>query len=212
MDDGQTVSPKIRGNWKTRNHCLQVSSVGFLISPFCLGSGLWNSPTAPPINILIIPWLQFSDTVLFTKSGSHLQFQSSMQSCIQLCTGVKKILLPYQLTYPLFLFSLQPAYIIGYIGYYEVTILWIFVTQSILGFSKDAFVNLKIISVATVGDCGKTGRKNCAMECSYIGVSKGTYDAVKLEKGKNSRAARSYADITREDVQTPLGKNRLIIP
>ena len=66
--------------------------------------------------------------------------------------------------------------------------------------------------MTTVGDCGKTGRENGAMECSYIGVSKGTYDAVKLEKGKNSRAARSYADITREDVQTPLGKNRLIIP
>ena len=33
------------------------------------------------------------------------------------------------------------------------------------------------------GDCGKTGRGNCAMECSNIGAHKGTYDAVKLEKG-----------------------------
>ena len=33
-----------------------------------------------------------------------------------------------------------------------------------------------------VGDCGKTGRKNGAMECSNIGVSRGTYNAVKLEK------------------------------
>ena len=50
------------------------------------------------------------------------------------------------------------------------------------------------------------------MECSNIGVRRGTYDAVKLEKGEKSRAVRSYADVTREDVQTPLGKNRLIIP
>ena len=31
-----------------------------------------------------------------------------------------------------------------------------------------------------VGDCGKTGRKNGAMECPNIGVRRGTYDAVKL--------------------------------
>ena len=64
----------------------------------------------------------------------------------------------------------------------------------------------------TVGDCGKTGIKNGAMECSNIGARKGTHDAVKLEKGEKSRAVRSYADVTREDVQTLLGKNRLIIP
>ena len=63
-----------------------------------------------------------------------------------------------------------------------------------------------------VGDCGKTGRGNGAMECSNIGARKGMYDAVKLEKGEKSRAVRSYADVTREDVQTPLGQNRLIIP
>ena len=63
-----------------------------------------------------------------------------------------------------------------------------------------------------VGDCGKTGRKNGAMECSNIGARRGTYDTVKLEKGEKSRAVRSYADVTREDVQTPLGQNRLIIP
>ena len=50
------------------------------------------------------------------------------------------------------------------------------------------------------------------MECSNIGVRRGTYDDVKLEKGEKSRAVRSYYDVTKEDVQTPLGKNRLIIP
>ena len=49
------------------------------------------------------------------------------------------------------------------------------------------------------------------MECSNIGVCGGMHDAVKLEKGDKSRAVRSYADVTREDVQTPLGENRLII-
>ena len=49
------------------------------------------------------------------------------------------------------------------------------------------------------------------MGCSNIGVRRGTYDAVKLEKGEKSRAVRSYADITREDVQKPLGQKRLII-
>ena len=63
-----------------------------------------------------------------------------------------------------------------------------------------------------VGDCGKAGRENDAMECSNIGARKGTYDAVKLEKREKSRAVRSYADVTREDVQTTLGQNRLIIP
>ena len=63
-----------------------------------------------------------------------------------------------------------------------------------------------------VGDCGKIGRKNGAIKCSNIGARKGTDDAVKLEKEDNSRAVRSYYGITREDVQTPLGKNRLIIP
>ena len=63
-----------------------------------------------------------------------------------------------------------------------------------------------------VGDCGKTGSKNGATECSNIGVRRGTYDAVKLEKGEKSRAVRSYPDITGEDAQTPLGENRHIIP
>ena len=62
------------------------------------------------------------------------------------------------------------------------------------------------------GDCGNTKRKNGAMECPNIGVRRDTYDTVvKSEKGEKSRAVRSYADVTREDVQTPLGKNRLII-
>ena len=50
------------------------------------------------------------------------------------------------------------------------------------------------------------------MECSNIGARKGTYNADILEKGDRSRAVRSYADVTREDLQTPLGQNRLIIP
>ena len=50
------------------------------------------------------------------------------------------------------------------------------------------------------------------MECSNIGVRNGTYDFVKLEKGEKLWAVRSYADITREHVQKPLGQNILIIP
>ena len=49
------------------------------------------------------------------------------------------------------------------------------------------------------------------MECSNIGARKGTYDAVILDKGERSGAGRSYADVTSEYVQTPLGQNRLII-
>ena len=63
-----------------------------------------------------------------------------------------------------------------------------------------------------VGDCGKAGRENGAMECSDIGARKGMYNAVKLKKGEKSRGVSSHADINREDLQTPLGKNRLIIP
>ena len=50
------------------------------------------------------------------------------------------------------------------------------------------------------------------MDFPNFGVRRGAYDAVKLEKGEKSRAVRSYADVTREDLQTPLGKNRPIIP
>ena len=49
------------------------------------------------------------------------------------------------------------------------------------------------------------------MDCPNFGVRRGAYDAVKLEKGEKSRAVRSYADVTREDLQTPLWKNRPII-
>ena len=62
-----------------------------------------------------------------------------------------------------------------------------------------------------VGGCGKTGKENGAMECPNIRVHRGTYDTVKLEKGEMSRAVRSSADETKKDMQTPLGKNRLII-
>ena len=62
-----------------------------------------------------------------------------------------------------------------------------------------------------VRGCGKVGRKNCDMECPNGVKHNGTYDAVILDKGKRSQAVRSYADVTREDVKTPLGQNRLII-
>ena len=63
-----------------------------------------------------------------------------------------------------------------------------------------------------VGDCGKARRENSAMECPNIGARKDTYNSVKLEKVEKSREVSSYADVTREDVQTSLGQNRLIIP
>ena len=69
----------------------------------------------------------------------------------------------------------------------------------------------KILRTSSVGDCGKAGRKNGAMNCSNTGARKVTYDAIKLEKGYKSRTVRSYAHVTREDAQTPLGKNRLIM-
>ena len=49
------------------------------------------------------------------------------------------------------------------------------------------------------------------MECPDGGTYNGTYNAVIIEKGVRSRAVRSYADVTREYVKTPLGENRLII-
>ena len=49
-----------------------------------------------------------------------------------------------------------------------------------------------------VGCSGKAGRENGAMECSNIGSRKGTYDAVKLDKGEKSRDVRSYFDVTSE--------------
>ena len=49
------------------------------------------------------------------------------------------------------------------------------------------------------------------MECHNAGTHKSTYDAVILDKGERSRLVRSYDDVTREYVKTPLGQNRLII-
>ena len=60
--------------------------------------------------------------------------------------------------------------------------------------------------------CGKTGRENGDMDCPNIRVHRGKYDTIKLEKGEISRAVRSYAEVTREDVHTSLGKNRLVFP
>ena len=67
------------------------------------------------------------------------------------------------------------------------------------------------LNCVVVGDCGKVGRNNGAMECPYGGTHNGTYNAVILEKGERSQAVRSYAAVNREYAKTPLGKNRLII-
>ena len=65
--------------------------------------------------------------------------------------------------------------------------------------------------VESVRYCGKVGRENGAMECLYGVTHNCTYYAGILQKGERSRAVRSYADITREDVKMPLKKKRLII-
>ena len=49
------------------------------------------------------------------------------------------------------------------------------------------------------------------MEFPYGGTHNGTYDSVILEKVERSRLVRIYADVSREDVKTPLGQNRRII-
>ena len=58
------------------------------------------------------------------------------------------------------------------------------------------------------GDCGKVGRENGAIDCPDGGIHNCTYYTVILDKGDRSQAVRRYADITREDVKTPLGPNR----
>ena len=67
------------------------------------------------------------------------------------------------------------------------------------------------MSILTDGDCDKVDRGNVAKECPDVVTHNGTYDAVILDKGERSGAGRSYADVTSEYVQTPLGQNRLII-
>ena len=62
-----------------------------------------------------------------------------------------------------------------------------------------------------VGYGDKAERKNGAKECCDGGTHNGTYNAIILDKGERSQAVKSYADMTRGDVETPLGKNRLII-
>ena len=54
-------------------------------------------------------------------------------------------------------------------------------------------------------------RKNGDKECPDGGIHNVTYDAIILEKGERSWAVRIYTDVTRGDVKTPLGQNRLII-
>ena len=61
------------------------------------------------------------------------------------------------------------------------------------------------------GVSGKVGRENGARECPDGGTHNSTCYAFILEKGERSRVVRSYADVTREDLKTPLGQNILII-
>ena len=70
---------------------------------------------------------------------------------------------------------------------------------------------LPTLICCSVGGCGKVGKKNGAMEFPDGGTHNGTYDAVILEKGERSCTVGIYADITREDLKTPSGQNRLII-
>ena len=49
------------------------------------------------------------------------------------------------------------------------------------------------------------------MEYPDGGTHNGTYNDIILDKGERSWVVRSYDDVTREDVKTPLGKNRLRI-
>ena len=62
-----------------------------------------------------------------------------------------------------------------------------------------------------VGDCGKVGRENGAMEFPDGGTHNGTYDVFIFKKVERSWAVRSNADVTREDAKTLLGENRVII-
>ena len=55
------------------------------------------------------------------------------------------------------------------------------------------------------------GREKFPKECPDGGKHNGTYDVIILEKGERSQAVRSSVDVTREDLKTPLGQNRLII-
>ena len=48
------------------------------------------------------------------------------------------------------------------------------------------------------------------MECPDIRKHNGKYDAVILDKGDRSKAVWSYADVTREDVKTPLWQKILL--
>ena len=62
-----------------------------------------------------------------------------------------------------------------------------------------------------VGDCDKVGRENCAKECSDGRKQNGTYHTFILEKGDTSRVVKNYTEVTRGNVEMPLGQNRLII-
>ena len=57
----------------------------------------------------------------------------------------------------------------------------------------------------------KWEEKSGAKKCLNGGTHNGPYDALVIKKVERSRAVRSYADITREDVKTPLRQNIIII-
>ena len=70
---------------------------------------------------------------------------------------------------------------------------------------------LKGFSNLIVGYCGKLEGNMVLWSAQILKYVEVRTIPLNLEKGEKSRAVRRYADITREDVQTPLEKNRLII-
>ena len=63
-------------------------------------------PTPTPYHTWAIPGHlenHTGHTLLIFKAGSHFRVQSQVQPCIQLCAGVKKILLSCKITYPFLL-------------------------------------------------------------------------------------------------------------
>ena len=57
----------------------------------------------------------------------------------------------------------------------------------------------------------QSGKLDGAIECPDVVTHKVTFNAVILEKRESSQAVRGYDDVTREDLNTPLGGNRHII-
>ena len=55
------------------------------------------------------------------------------------------------------------------------------------------------------------GRENGAKEFPDVGTHNGTHDSIIIEKVERLLVVKSYTDVTREEIKTPLGQNRLII-